>query len=273
MANVFDYNNFRTFLKDELERRSLRNPSYSLRAFARDLELSFSRLSEILNSKEGISIASAQKISKALRLSDTEQDFFINLILAKHSRNPHMKKKSIDKLKKLRSARKFLKMSPDFDGILSRWYYLLLIEILCLNAGYTNAQIADILKINTHEVVEASRTLLTLGYVQKNANDEWVKSTPFMQIDSTTPSKLVRDYHRKLMQKAEQALEVQPIENRKYMSAIMALNKTKLAEARHDLEIFKTKFLKKYAATEDASTVYGLNFQFFEFGNQEGPTA
>ena len=56
------------FLGAEFSKRKLRNETYSLRAFARDLGVSASRLSEILSGKLGISEKTAETIASKLRL-------------------------------------------------------------------------------------------------------------------------------------------------------------------------------------------------------------
>jgi transcriptional regulator with XRE-family HTH domain len=58
----------RDYLAQELLRRKERNPSYSLRSFARDLRLSPSCVSEILNNKRSPSPKNVRKIAEKLAL-------------------------------------------------------------------------------------------------------------------------------------------------------------------------------------------------------------
>ena len=48
-------------LSFQLSQRKQSNPAYSMRAFARDLQISSSQLSMILSGKRGLSVASAKK--------------------------------------------------------------------------------------------------------------------------------------------------------------------------------------------------------------------
>lgn len=52
----------RRMIKAELERRRSRNPRYSLRAFARDLEFNSAHLSEVLNGKRAMSLEAALRL-------------------------------------------------------------------------------------------------------------------------------------------------------------------------------------------------------------------
>src|SRR2546430_13739191 len=63
---------YRRVLRKELESRCRTSPRYSLRAFARDLKISPSRLSEILSGKQGLSRAAARGIRSAEHTSELQ---------------------------------------------------------------------------------------------------------------------------------------------------------------------------------------------------------
>src|SRR4051812_27150350 len=67
---------FRSFLQNELLNRVRRNPRYSLRAFARMLQVESSALSKILRGKRGISTSMLVKLSKNLGLGPAEIEKF-----------------------------------------------------------------------------------------------------------------------------------------------------------------------------------------------------
>ncbi|MCB0418879.1 MAG: helix-turn-helix transcriptional regulator [Bdellovibrionaceae bacterium] len=68
---------YRMVLMQELGRRKERNPHYSLRALARDLELSAASLSRIMSGKTALSISSVRRIVLGLELSPEETLKFI----------------------------------------------------------------------------------------------------------------------------------------------------------------------------------------------------
>ena len=78
--------NYRQILGEELERRCKRNPSYSLRSFARDLNLSVGSISKVLSGKQGLSASKAKQISKLLDLGDSETELFCTLVESSHAR-------------------------------------------------------------------------------------------------------------------------------------------------------------------------------------------
>lgn len=93
------FENYRHYIQSEFETRRIRNPNYSLRAFARDLQTSPSRLSEAINGKRGISEELARRIVKTLRLDGIDADIFLLSVEAEHSRSAKQKAAAQEKLK------------------------------------------------------------------------------------------------------------------------------------------------------------------------------
>jgi len=77
MSNSIDY---REMLRLEFNLRRIRNPKYSLRAFARDCKISASRFSEVFNEHNHLSISSGQRIVQYLGLSTQMAQSFLDSI-------------------------------------------------------------------------------------------------------------------------------------------------------------------------------------------------
>ena len=69
--------NYRLILKEHLRRRQEVNPRYSLRAFAKKLEISPSKVSEVLSGKKRLSVERAESLAKKLGLTGKEFDLFV----------------------------------------------------------------------------------------------------------------------------------------------------------------------------------------------------
>lgn len=88
MQDVNKNSDFRQFLEDELARRSQNYPRYSLRAFARHLEVDSSFLSKILNGKRTVTMRTIRMFGERLNLSPEELSRFGEM-----SREKKMKRK------------------------------------------------------------------------------------------------------------------------------------------------------------------------------------
>jgi transcriptional regulator with XRE-family HTH domain len=101
---------FRSFLQDELEKRCKKNPRFSLRAFARTLDVEPSALSKILHGKRSLTPKMLLRMASQLGLPDNEIErfakkhasgnrghFFENAVLGQDTNQPKTRHhKSID---------------------------------------------------------------------------------------------------------------------------------------------------------------------------------
>ena len=98
----YEKDRYRSLLQAELEQRRERNPHYSLRAMARDLDLAPARLSDVLRGRYGLSRKAAQAIGKKLDWSPGEQAHFCDLVDAAHSRAKKDREKAKEKIAEFR---------------------------------------------------------------------------------------------------------------------------------------------------------------------------
>lgn len=263
MVNVFLYEDFRMFLIDEYQRRKLRNRRYSLRAFARDIQMSFSRLSEIFSRGGAITATSGLKISDNLGMSDQEKDYFVNLIRAQYARTADERKKAKNLVARYKTKKIYVQLRENYSGLLTHWYYPALIELVTLRNALTETQIARILKLPPAQVAASILHLKDLGYIERESNGTWKKPKSHLKIESATPSSLIRQAHRKTLACAHKAIEKQPIAQRKYLSSYFSVRKESIAEARLELERLSADFLSRYAAEKNADAVYCFSLQLF----------
>lgn len=75
-----------SILQRYFELRKKRNPRYSLRKYAKDLELTPMHLSYILRGQRGLSRKKAEVITKVLRLSYADRKKFLQIVSALSAR-------------------------------------------------------------------------------------------------------------------------------------------------------------------------------------------
>lgn len=76
MENINKTSDFRQFLEDELARRTQSSPRYSLRAFARHLDVDSSFLSKILNGKRTVTVRTIRMFGERLNLTTEDLEKF-----------------------------------------------------------------------------------------------------------------------------------------------------------------------------------------------------
>lgn len=75
---------YRQILHEHFQARCERNRYYSLRAFARDIEIFPSDLSKVLRGVDRLSPKACQRIARALKLDDEQTKAFIDSVFEDH---------------------------------------------------------------------------------------------------------------------------------------------------------------------------------------------
>lgn len=254
--------NYRTYLISELELRKRRNPSYSLRAFARDLGVPVSRLSEVINGKVGLSEERAVKIAERLGFSTSDKELFVNLVLSEHSRSAVIKKLSQQRVQQRNEF--FTHIGEDTFKLISDWHYAAIMEILISSkVNHDTDMFAKRLGISPELVDSSLERLERLNLIEKQ-DGAWVCKHGQQTTATDIPSEAIRSFHRQVMTKAMAALDQQPVANRDISSLMVSINKSQIPIAKQRIESFRRSLMVELEAEPNRESVYCLSMQFFE---------
>jgi uncharacterized protein (TIGR02147 family) len=257
--------NYVDILIQKLEERSRKNRSYSLRAFARDLEISAPRLSQILSKKKGLSEKSAEKLISKLGLSSREAECFILSAKSKHSRSKKEKVEASlslsDLLSQVSSAKK-LKLE-DIEHAYN-WYHLAILELVELkDCEHSVDWFAKKLKLKKIIVKNALERLINIGWLIFE-NNIYRASFQESYTPNDIPSVAIKKYHEEILKKAEESLYLDDLHDREFCNMTLAFSKDQMTEAKEAIRLFQKQFAEKfYPKDEDKDSVYQLSVQLF----------
>jgi len=255
---------FRTYLFEAFQERRARNSAYSLRAFARDLKLSPSRLNDVLKGRYGLSPNAARGIAKKLNLTESEVDQFCNLVMAKHSRIQKERKSAAALLEKSKKSLKEKQIDNDQFKLMSDWYHLAILELVGLRDRQHSAQAFSMrLGESEDKIQDAIDRLMRLGLLRKEEGGYKAQQDYTMINAGLVPSRLVRRFHSQIMSKAMNSVEGHAPETRLLNTLVLAVEKDKLPRAQELINEFKKKFNRELGISENATDVYALSIQYF----------
>lgn len=255
-------------LRDVLARKMSRNSSFSLRAFARDLGVSHTYLSLVLNGKKSLSLKKVIQFSQLLQLDEREADLFMKAG-AREARGRASQKAEVapvlSKKKQKEEEIKFFELETDRFRILTDWYHIPLLE-LTYTKDFINdpAWIARRLSISVEQARNAISRLKRLGLLEE-CGGKLTKTNAKLAIVPRGFETAVRDYHRQMLQKASDAMESGTAEDyavRDITGSTIAIDPTKIPEVKRRIAAFRRSMLK-FLSDKETSEVYQLNVQFF----------
>ena len=251
------------FLHLELRKRCEKNGAYSLRAFARDLDMSPSRLCEVLKYNEGLSTARAGTLAQKLKLRSREREFWMNLNLAQHGRSPKSRELAKKRLVELRHAEKIKQIREDQFQVISEWYHGALMELPQIKGFEDNPNwMAARLGISVDQVEAGIEKLLKLQLLAKDENGQLISPTVASGVMTEIPSAAIRKAHRQLLERASDSLLNVPMNAREFNSMIIAIPDLEMPRFRREIQQFMNTFYREIGS-EEKTAVYALAIQFF----------
>lgn len=224
------------FLLSELANKTKVNPLYSQRAFAKFLGVSPGSLNEILKGKRKLSLKAAIKMSKKLQLSKVEIRDFLALVDGNESGENAFESSLVEK-----------QLSNDTFDVVSDWYCFAILSLAdCQDFKWTELHISKRLGISLWQAKDAVNKLLRVGLIEKTKKG-YRTSSDFVLSPDGVPSKAVRKFHHSILQKAQDALETQSVDEREISGVFMALDPKKLDKIKGEIDQFQNDIVEKYS--------------------------
>jgi uncharacterized protein (TIGR02147 family) len=257
---------YRRVLKDEFSRRCEGNARYTMRAFARDLGVAASTLSETLGGRHHLSQSSARRIAGKLGLDERESALFVEMVALKTGRSALRRKLAANRLDAVTNGGNEPLLKEDVFSLVAEWHHLAILELAKL-PGSSSAPdwVARCLGITRETAAEALERLIRLELLEEMDGRLVAKLTRSQSLNDV-PSQAIRRFHRGILEKAGDALESQSVEEREFQTIVMAIEADALPTFKARIRDFTTKSKDLAAACTRKDKVYVLSMQMFRVG-------
>ncbi|MDH4468350.1 MAG: TIGR02147 family protein [Bacteriovoracaceae bacterium] len=255
MANTNNKNSFRFRLQGELLARCRSNSSYSLRAFAKLLEVSPSALSAMLRGKRRITKKSAEKMGLKLGMGLEE-------IKALQLDGSGGKTVLYDQL------------SLDTYALISDWYHYAILELLRVRPFKSDAAwIAKKIGITKTEVNIAVERLVRIELLEIDEEGQWhdISGGLTTNISEGLTSAASRKLQKQILEMAIQSIDIHDLSKRDNTSLTIALHSDDLLEVKQRIKNFRRSLLDFLERPESKSPneVYHVSFALNPITNSD----
>ncbi len=248
-------------LREAFVESQVRNPAYSLRAFARRLAISPSALSEILNGKRRISRKLAERLADKLCL------------------DPKQKHDLLSRFRPTGATAKDLPPSPlvyeeldsDQFATIAEWYHFGILSLMETTTFEDDPTwIAERLNIKLPEATAAIERLLRLGLVRRDANGELRLTKGRLTTSDGVRSLSLRRAHATNLALAQRSLAEDEMDRRDFSAMTLAIDASLLPEARKMIRDFQDQLATKLEVPGKQTEVYKLCVQMFPLSHPTG---
>lgn len=260
---IYDHMECRTFLQEEFDRRCAKNSAYSMRAFAAQIGLAPSTLSEVLRGKKAISANMAFQIASNLGLKEKESDYFCALAQFATVKDPDVRGALQERLRAMNPARQTWDLSLDAFRIISDWYHLPMLEMTSLDEPLTAEGASRALGISLAEAQGAIDRLMRLELIALEERGRIYRTKGRNITQSASPDAGLRRFHKQMIGKALESIETQTSAEKFVGSETFPFDPESLPEAKEIFEEFFNKMLQLGRKKRGKRAVYHLGVQLF----------
>lgn len=243
IKNYYEGENFHSYLLNAFQERKSKNPRFSIRSFARLLEIDQSLLSKVLKGQRGLS---PETTKKCLVILNADEE-------------------SVNKMVEKSSKRiKFDKLNEDIFETISDWEYFAVLELFTLkDFNGTERNIALKLSLSPLRSKEVLERLLRLNLVSRDNGVYHLTSgnTSWAPTGNTTEAK--KKLQRQLMEKSLNSLDEDPYDIRDHSSVTLAIKKSELPSFKKTLKDVRKQLTEMFQKPGDFDEVYQLNISLF----------
>lgn len=258
MEITTDSEMFVSNVRREFRKRSLKNSSYSLRAFARSLDVSAASLSGLLSGQRPLTQKMVCKIATGLNLSPQKTDMYLNKIF-RAKRGLIVKKAYEEQL-----------LSEDQFLIISDWVHFAILRLIKTKDFKSNINwIAKRLNVNSILIQEAVDRLIRLELLKIDGK-EWIDQSNgnTSYVKTTTTNANIKSFLKKMKLKSIHSLEIDPIEVRNHTGMMLTISEKSLPLAKELITNFRKSLAEILENDQDElDQVYFLEVGLFPITN------
>lgn len=250
MSTVVDNGYLQKLLQESFSKGRIKNPSYSVRAFAKKLGLSHSAVSEIMNGKRRVGVKVARRLADSLLIEPEDQEkLFVE-----------------DKLPN-QASKTYFTLQADQYKVVADWSHFAILSLAETKGFKFNTNwIAKRLSLSPQDIEAALQRLSRLGMIEITGGKLKLTGKAFSSPDGI-PSSAVRSTHHTLLELAQNSLERDSIDKRDFTAITMAIDPAKLSEARDRIRKFRDELCRDLESGTQKE-VYSLNFQLFPLSHE-----
>jgi len=274
-VHIFEYLDFRQFLRDFYRAQKLNSRAFSHRSFSKRAGLSSSNyLSLVMKGQRDLSSQMAPRFANACGLAKREADFFCDLVAYGQAKTTEEKQRWHDRLARFRKFREAHRLVGEQTAYHANWYMPAVRELTALAAFEEDPRwIAATLEppISERQALEALATLEKLGLLQRNRAGKLQQAQALVTTGPGPLGHQIFAYHHGMLDLAKRALDQLPRDQRDISSLTLCVAESTLPILKERIREFRRELLQLAELEVAAERVVQLNFQMFPLSRRRAP--
>lgn len=264
---LFEYSDFRHYLRDYYDFSRLKNKKFSFRFFSRLAGFKSSgSILKVMTGKTNLSNEGIEKISKAIKHNKEEALFFENLVHFGQAKTPSKRQYFAEQLLKAKTYRKIKPLSTTQFRFYSQWYYSVIREMVELPDFRDDPEWIATKLYNHITPKEAQKTLedlLVLGLVVRTASGKLAMADAHISAGDEVHFSSAVQCHRQFLGLASESIDLVAREKRDISAMTICISPEGAAKLKEKIQKFRKEIVEFISGDRETDQVYQLNMQLF----------
>jgi len=265
-VSIYDYTDYRLYLRDYYEEQKARNPAFSYRYFAKKAGFNSSGLyKDIVDGRTGITRSLVLRFSTAMKLTKKQEEYFETMVYFNEAKTVEEKKLYFERLLRYYDSKAFRVDASQYEYY-SKWYYIAVRELLAIGSfGDDYSAIAQALnpKIRTEQAQKAIEVLKRLGLIQKDKNGNYRSVDKILTTGTDVKSLAIAHFQKAMMDLAKEAIDRHKAEHRNISTVTFSVSGQTYNDIKAELDACRKRILGMVDRSENEDRVCQLNIQLF----------
>jgi uncharacterized protein (TIGR02147 family) len=275
VKSLFEYLDYREYLKDYFAGQKARNASFSYRYFS-DL-IGFKTkdfIFRVIRGQKNLSKTSVDKISTAMELGKRETAYFENLVLFNQAKTHderercHKRLDSIVKLVRYHGSPALIR--HDQYRLFAQWYHLAvrsLIDVCGFNGDYAWLARAVYPAISPAQARKSVALLEKLGFIYRDEAGIFRITDKAITTGEKVERNALHSFYLSCLKHAGEALDAVPREQRNISGITLGISEKSYARITEKIQAFRREIAEIADNDGEADRVYQMNFLLFPVSN------
>ncbi len=266
MNSIFEYTNYRIFLKEYYESRKAES-GYTYREFANATGMnSTSWLLHLIKGTKNLTSDTAVRIAKAIKLNKSETAYFEMMVPFTQASTSDLKDHYYQKMLGLKRTLNIVKITEEQYEYYTRWYHPVIRSLVCkMDFGENFEKLGACLlpTISASEAKQSVKLLEKLGMITRGKSGRHSLKATVISTGDEINSLNVVNYHKQVSRLGENIHERAPKETRDISALTLGIGEAEFHIIKTRIQEFRKEIMDLANASVSADRIYQFNFQFF----------
>ncbi len=267
METIFNYTDYRKYLKDFYDDQKRMKSFFSYNYFAQKSGYKTkAALFKVMNGDRGLSAESILRIAKVMGLKEKETKYFENLVRFNDAKTVSQREYYFDQIKTCNKTSAAFKIKDNQFEYFSHWHNVVIRELVNIMDFDDDFKLLAN-KVNPHitpkQAKDSIHLLIELGLIKRIGKGKYKQVDKSISTGDEVSSLAIQKYQIANLNLAAEAIDRYPREMRNIATITASVSKKGFETIKKDINDFCKHLTNVIEKDEPADRVYQINFQLF----------